>query len=482
MMRALTISTLLTLAGFQAGPPTTTNPFEKPIESAAGIIAVNFTEFAVVPDVNGEAPRMMHLVDEPGTRRIFVSTMRGGLYSVSYDGKAVTEYVDINAERWGIGVQFQGSERGFQSFAFHPEFNHRGAAGYGKFYTYTDTTNVTATPDFTTDGGKRTHDTVLLEWTAKTANAATYDGDGPRELFRVAQPFSNHNAGEVAFNPLAKPGTPEFGLMYVGSADGGSGGDPMNMAQNLGSIFGKILRIDPLGNNSANKKYGYPASNPFASDSRDDTLGEIYAYGVRNPQRFSWDSANGRLYVADIGQNVVEEVSPVTLGANLGWNKWEGSYRFVSRRVDTSNPRSEAGLTWPVAEYDHTDPLLTRAAVTGVFVYREKDIRQLQNLILFGDNPSGEIFYVSADQPPAGGQDPIRRVLFNDPPTSSGSPRAESRGDKGTQKTLLQLIREKNAAQGKPPAPRADLRMGRGPRGQIFITNKRDGVIRLLVP
>jgi glucose/arabinose dehydrogenase len=233
----------------------------------------------------------------------------------------------------------------------------------------------------------------------------------------------------------------------------------------MASIFGKILRIDPLGTNSKNGKYGIPASNPFVGKA--DVLGEIYASGVRNPQRFSWDSKDGRMYVADIGQNIVEEISPVTAGANLGWNKWEGSYKYVSRQVDLSAPRSEAGMTWPVGEYDHTDPLLTRAAITGVYVYREKEIKQLQNLLLFGDNPSGEIFYLNADKLPAGGQDPIRRVMFN---------------DKGTNKTLLQLIREKNAAQGKPPAPRADLRMGRGPRGQIFIMNKRDGIVRLLVP
>ncbi len=173
------------------------------------------------------------------------------------------------------------------------------------------------------------------------------------------------------------------------------------------------------------------------------------------------------MYVADIGQNVVEEISPVTSGANLGWNKWEGSYAYVSRQVDMTNPRGDKTMTWPIAEYDHTDPLVQRAAITGVYVYREKDIKQLQNLLIFGDNPSGEIFYLNADKLPNGGQDQIRRILFN---------------DKGTNKTLLQLIREKNAAQGKPPAPRADLRMGRGPGRQLFILNKRDGVIRLLVP
>jgi glucose/arabinose dehydrogenase len=480
------------------GRPVVADPFPTPIESSAGVIAVKFVEFAVIPDAaGGEAPRMMHLVDEPGTRTIFVSTMRGALYSVSYDGKRVVEYLDINAPSWNIGVQFQGSERGFQSFAFHPQFAQRGTRGYGKFYTYTDTTDITRKPDFTHPAPTRTHDTVLLEWTAKNPAATSYDGGPPREIFRVAQPYGNHNGGEITFNNLAAPNSPEYGLLYVGSADGGSGGDPQNVSQNLASVFGKILRIDPLGTNSANGKYGIPPSNPFAGDNNPETLGEIYAYGVRNPQRFSWDSKDRRMYVADIGQNVVEEISPVTIGANLGWNKWEGSYKYVNRQVDLTGPRSEAGLTWPIAEFDHTDPLLTRSAITGVYVYREKEIKQLQNLLLFGDNPSGEIFYLNADKLPSGGQDQIRRVMFDDPSTfrqaqgrpeqsrgttSSGSPRAESGGDKGTNKTLLQLIREKNEAQGRKPAARADLRFGRGPRGQIFILNKRDGVIRLLTP
>ena len=452
----------------QTKTPAMVNPFPSPIEVTAGVVSVNFTEFALIPDTpGGEAPRMMHLVDEPGTRTMFVSTMRGGLYSVSYDGKRVLEYLDINAPAWAIGVQFQGRERGFQSFAFHPQFAQSGTRGYGKFYTYTDTTNTAPAPDFTSGATTRTHDTVLLEWTAKNPAAAAYDGGPPKELFRAAHPFANHNGGQLAFNELAKPGTGDYGLLYVGFADGGSGGDPMNLSQNLAMAFGKILRIDPLGTNSANGKYGIPASNPFVSDNKPETLGEIYAYGVRNPQRFSWDSKSGRMYVADIGQNVVEEISPVTIGANLGWNRFEGSYAHANRQIDLSNPRSDKTMTWPVVEFDHTDPLLQRAAVTGVYVIRESGVKQLQNLLLFGDNPSGEIFYVNADKLPGGGQDQIRRIMFN---------------DKGTNKTLLQLMREKNAAQGKTPAPRADLRLGRGPRGQIFILNKGDGVIRQFVP
>jgi glucose/arabinose dehydrogenase len=307
----------------------------------------------------------------------------------------------------------------------------------------------------------------LLEWTAKTPSAAAYDGSAPRQLMRFEHPFGNHNGGQLSFNPLATAGSADFGLLYMGVADGGSGGDPFNMAQNLASPFGKILRIDPLGNNSPNGTYGIPKDNPYANDNDPNTLGEIYASGVRNPQRYAWDSRTGNLFLADIGQNIVEEVSLVPKGGNLGWNKWEGSFGFISRQaVSLEKPRSDSKITYPVVEYGQLDPLLQpQSAVTMGVVYRHKAIPQLTNLLIFGDNPSGEIFYVSADKLPGGGQDAIRRILFN---------------DKGQTKTLLQLIKEKNTAQGKPESSRADLRFGEGPNGEIFILNKRDGVIRLL--
>lgn len=450
-------------------PPegTTNDPFPTPIPTTDAVIKVKFVEFASIPDVGGEAARTMTMVDEPGTRRLFVSDMRGILYGVSYSGQAVTPYLDLREEKWGVGVQSQGRERGFQSFAFHPQFGQRGAPGFGKFYTYTDTTNTTAKADFVPGGGTHTHDTVLLEWTARTPAAATYDGGPPRELIRLEQPFANHNGGHLSFNPLARDA--EQGWLYVGVADGGSGGDPLELAQNLASAFGKILRIDPLGKNSSNGKYGIPPANPFANDNKPDTLGEIYAYGVRNPQRLFWDSRTGRMFMSDIGQNIVEEISPVTSGANLGWNDWEGSYQYVNRFVRTDQPRADSKVTYPVVEYGQVDPLLQgNSAAIGGLVYRHTAIRQLTGLLIFGDNPSGEIFYVPADKlPAAGGQDAIRRILLD---------------DNGEAKTLLQVIKEKNEKQGKKPATRADLRFGLGPEGQVFLLNKADGVIRQLVP
>jgi hypothetical protein len=449
-----------------SGPGRSNNPFPDPIPAAEGVIAVNFVEFATVPDSGTSAPRLNLLLDEPATHRMFVNTMQGMIYSISYDGKFIKPYLDINDAKWGNPVQSAGTERGFQSFAFHPQFAQRGAPGFGKFYTWADTTNMTPKPDFVPSGNGHTHDEILLEWTAKDPKADTYDGGDPRELFRVAHPFANHNGGEIAFNPLAKPGQPDFGLLYIGSADGGSGGDPYNHAQNLKSIFGKILRIDPLGHNSANGHYGIPASNPFVNNP--DALGEVYSYGHRNPQRFSWDPKNGNMFEAEIGQNVNEEINQIVKGGNYGWNIWEGSFRYYGREVSTDNQRADVKMIFPIAEFDHTDPLFpsSRLAATGIYAYREKEIRQLTGKLLFGDNPSGEMFYVDADTLPTGGQT-FHRVLFN---------------DHGQTKTLLQLIKEKNMKEGRSNVIRADLRMGVGPKGQIFVMDKYDGTIRLLVP
>jgi len=439
------------------------DPYQ-PIRAAEDVIRVDYREFATLPDIDGVAARMMLLVQEPGSRNLFVNDMRGPLYRVSADGRTVTLYVNIDDPQWNMDVQSQGRERGFQSFALHPQFNQSGTPGFGKFYTWSDVTDTTPTADYAPTGQGNSHDTVLLEWAAKTPGAATYDGTAPRELLRLQQPFSNHNGGLIAFNPLARPGQPDFGMLYVGNADGGSAGDPMNMAQNMASPFGKILRIDPSGRDSRNGKYGIPGDNPFVATS--GVLGEIWASGVRNPQRFGWDPANGRMFVADIGQNTVEELSPVPKGGNLGWNVWEASFRYAGRGVDTTGRRGDRSMTYPIAEYDHRDPVLSnRAAVTGVVVYRSAAIPQLTNRILFGDMPSGAVFHISADDMAAQGQDHIRRVLFT---------------DKGEAKTLLQLIREKNAQQGKQAASRADLRFGTGPDDQVFLLNKADGVVRVL--
>jgi glucose/arabinose dehydrogenase len=448
----------------------TNNPFPQPIARTEGVITVAVREFAALPDVNGVAARAMTLVEEPGTRRrLFVSDMHGLLYVLGPDGRTVDQYLDLRDPKWGVAVQSQGRERGLQSFTLHPQFAQAGAPGFGRFYTYTDIVTDTASPDFTTPNATSTHETVLLEWQARTPGAARYDGERPRELFRLRQPFANHNAGAVAFNPTARQAAGDFGLLYVGVGDGGSGGDPMGLGQNLGSAFGKILRIDPLGKNGRGGKYGIPPANPFVSTA--GALPEIFAYGVRNSQRFAWDTKNGAMFASDIGQNIVEEVSPVTAGANLGWNTWEGSYRFVSRQaVRTDSVRGDPKVTYPIVEWDQVDSLLLdngQSASVGVVVYRSTTIPRLNNRIVFGDMPSGEVFHVSADTLPKGGQDAIRRVLFVPAPGAAPRP-------------MLEIIQEKNRTQGKAVAQRADLRFDMTAAGRIFLLNKADGTIRVV--
>jgi len=464
VMRIAPLLVPLAILGCAASGHSTPNPYEEAINASEGVITVGFREFASLPDVDGSAARMMLLIPEPGSTNLLVNDMRGPIYRISADGASVALYVDVNDRAWGVGVLSRSRERGVQSFAFHPQFNQAGAPGFGKFYTWSDVVDREPTADFVPSGNEDAHDTVLLEWTARTPGAARYDGGPPRELMRVQQPFSNHNGGMIGFNPLVRQGDPDFGTLYVGVADGGSAGDPMHMAQNMLSVFGKILRIDPLARTGRNGQYGVPTDNPFVG--RSGALDEIWALGVRNPQRFGWDAQTGAMYVADIGQNTVEEVSPVPKGGNLGWNVWEGSFRYRRDGVDTSNPRGDPAMTYPIAEFDHTDPLFGLAAVTGVVVYRSAHIPALANRIVFGDNPSGEILHVSADEPSAHGPARIRRLLLD---------------DNGRPSTLLGVIGRRNMARGGTRPERVDLRFGTGAGGEVFLLNKADGVIRLLV-
>lgn len=463
----LAVALLPALAG-PAACQATGDPFPDPIPPNEGVITVPVHDFVRLPDVDGDPARAMHLVVEPGTERIFVVDMRGPLHAMAYDGTGLIEYLDVDDPAWGVGVESGGRERGVQSFAFHPDFATEGAPGYGRLYVWTDTDETAPEPDFRPRNPEDdSHDTVLLEFTANDASAPTYDGGPPRELMRFQQPYGNHNGGQIAFDPTATPGDEAFGLLWIGSADGGSGGDPQDMAEDLGSAFGKILRIDPLGSNAGNGRYGIPTTNPFLG--RAGALPEIWAYGVRNPQRFAWDTANGTFFFTDIGQNTVEEISVATAGANLGWNGWEGSFRYVGREgVSTESPRSDPDVTYPVAEYDQDDPLLVgRAASTGLVVQRGGPLPQLDGRVLWGDLPSGEIFHFSADDLPSGGQEPLRRVLLD---AAEGAV------------TFLEVVRAETARQGRDPASRADLRLSAGPNGWIFLLNKHDGVVRVVRP
>jgi glucose/arabinose dehydrogenase len=187
----------------------------------------------------------------------------------------------------------------------------------------------------------------------------------------VNQPFPNHKGGQIAFGP--------DGFLYIGFGDGGSGGDPLGNGQNLQTLLGKMLRID-VDHTSAGLQYAIPPTNPFVGGGG---LPEIWAYGLRNPWRFSFERGSGRLFCGDVGQDKYEEIDILQSGGNFGWNIMEGMHCY--------NPASGcnmSGLTLPIAEYSHTEG----DAVIGGYVYKGSAIPSLAGAYIFSDNGSGTIW------------------------------------------------------------------------------------------
>ena len=283
------------------------------------------------------------LTSPPGDPRLFV-VEKGGQVIIVENGAALpTPFLDLR------GQVSTGNEQGLLSLAFHPDYS-----ASGRFFV-----------NFTDPAG----DTRVVEYRVSPGDPERADAGSARVVLTIEQPFSNHNGGLVLFGP--------DGMLYVGMGDGGSGGDPQGNGQDLAALLGKMLRIDVDGA----QPYAVPDDNPFV-----DTAGarpEVWAYGLRNPWRFSFDRDTGDLYIADVGQNRVEEVNAVEgtgAGLNYGWNVMEGSDCFEPR-----DGCDRDGLTLPVAEYDHGDG----CSVTGGYVYRGDAISELRGTYLFSDFCSG---------------------------------------------------------------------------------------------
>jgi glucose/arabinose dehydrogenase len=259
---------------------------------------------------------------------------------------AAAPFLDISARI------SSGGERGLLGLTFHPQFTSNGRF----FVNYTD----------------RNGDTHISEFRSTAPGGDTADAASEREIMFVRQPFANHNGGGLAFGP--------DGFLYIGIGDGGSGGDPQGNGQNLSTRLGKLLRIDV--NNAT--PYAVPSDNPFAS--RSGALPEIWAYGLRNPWRFSFDRGTGDLYIGDVGQNALEEIdvglSSRRGGENYGWNTMEGSRCF-----NPSSGCSTSGLTLPVIDYGRSDGF----SVTGGVVYRGCRMPGYSGHYFYADYGSGII-------------------------------------------------------------------------------------------
>jgi len=271
-----------------------------------------------------------------GSGEIFIVEKKGKIISVKKDTRVTL--LDITDR-----VRSRESERGLLSVAFHPNFKTNGRY----FVYYTDLRGNTIVSEFNA-GSKDNNEKILL---------------------KIQQPYSNHNGGQLAFGP--------DGYLYIGTGDGGAAGDPLNNGQNKKSLLGKILRIDVDKGNP----YGIPPDNPFL---RKEGKNEIWAYGLRNPWRFSFDTSTGDLYIADVGQYKWEEINfqPANSkgGLNYGWRFMEGFNTFnIDKNVNTPS------LTIPVMQYGHDDG----CSVTGGYVYRGEKYKSIKGTYLFGDFCSG---------------------------------------------------------------------------------------------
>jgi glucose/arabinose dehydrogenase len=277
------------------------------------------------------------------TNRIFVVEQAGVISVFPNDPAAAAkkQFLDIQSK-----VDDEGNEEGLLGLAFHPEYQSNG-------YLYVN---------YTASNPNRT----VISRFKLSADPDKADVASEQVIMTFEQPYSNHNGGQVSFGP--------DGFLYIAVGDGGSGGDPHDNGQNRATLLGSILRID-VNKAENGKQYGIPADNPFAGNTN-GYREEIYAYGLRNPWRFSFDSENNRLWTADVGQNAFEEIDIVESGGNYGWNTMEGKHCFEPR-----NNCNAANLKLPIHEYGRDQGI----SITGGFVYHGPTLSELKGDYIYAD-------------------------------------------------------------------------------------------------
>jgi glucose/arabinose dehydrogenase len=279
------------------------------------------------------------------TNRVFVVEKGGRIVVFNNDAgtTSTTDFLNLT----GISTS---SEQGLLGLAFHPNYSNN-----GYFYVfYTPTSSLALVSRFTV-----------------SADDNVADASSEEVILEIPQPLTNHNGGQIAFGP--------DGFLYIAVGDGGGGGDFENNAQNRTNLLGNILRID-VDNRENGLNYAVPSDNPFLNDT--SVRPEIYAYGLRNPWRMSFDVQDGTLWTADVGQGDREEINTIVSGGNYGWKIFEGSFCF-------SGDCATTGLETPVFEYGHDNG---DRSITGGFVYRGNALPSLVGKYVYGDFVSGRIW------------------------------------------------------------------------------------------
>ncbi len=497
--KSLTVALTITLSCSAAGPARaqiTSNPLPAPIDKHGLMVEVR--DVVRLPETRNLRPvdqdvtptgwaRVSFVRDLPDGRR-FANDSRGFLYLV--DGDKTSVYADV-AAAFPFAV-YNRLESGFIGFDFHPDF-----ANNGLFYTIHSerAQDNPATPNFIPPGftAADVHfHNVFTEWHARDPKAGTFEGTR-RELLRVGHIVETltHPFGNVEFNPTARPGSEDYGLLYTSGSDlgfsNGAGPNANNpgQTQRLDSVITAILRFDPRSPSVTKGQkglgdYTIPMANKFAADNDPKTLGEIYAYGFRNTHRMSWDLMDGTMFGSDIGMNHIEEINIIRNGGNYGWMKREGYWENGMIRPggnlnqlyplpdDVLNGRNKDEFTYPVAIYDHTEGV----AVAGGFAYHGK-IDALRGKFVFGDVNRGRVFAADLDA--------LKKADDGIPSTVAPIEEIQlyTRDASGARNyTSFKELVEKTMGTS---LTRADLHLSRSRDGEIFLTSRQDGTIRMLV-
>ena len=313
------------------------------------------SELVELTEIAGGFDRPLYVTHaNDGSGRLFVLEQTGKIWIIKDGLLSDDPFLDISGLITASATR-PYSEQGLLGVAFHPDYDSNGRF----FVSYTD----------------RSGSTVVARYQVSLSNPDIADAGSGQLIFQLRQPYVNHNGGHIDFGP--------DGYLYISLGDGGSANDPLGAGQNRRLLLGALLRIDVDGA----LPYAIPQDNPFAGD--DSALDEIWAYGLRNVWRFSFDRDTGDLYLADVGQNLWEEVNfqPADSkgGENYGWNVWEGTHPFAGGSARDHVP--------PVFEYPHS----LGCSVTGGYVYRGSAIPQLEAVYLFGDYCTGRVWAMYRD-------------------------------------------------------------------------------------
>jgi cytochrome c551/c552 len=422
------------------------DPLPPKIENSGLTLKLEYLFDAPSTALNAPIAKINTMVVLRGEKdRTFLSDLRGIIYNFSEKG--LSPYFDIRNQTPDF-IPVPGLGTGLGSFAFHPDFYTNGL-----LYTSHTENAGSKVADFTyPDSIKKTLQWVLTEWETKNPNSKTFEGT-KRELLRIDMVSQIHGMQEIAFNPFSKPNHEDYGNLYIGIGDGGASenGFP-NLCNTPSKLWSSILRIDPLGSNSKNGKYGIPRSNPHYEIK--EFAPEVYCRGFRNPNRFLWNDEE-TMIVADIGHRNIEELNIAQKGGDFGWPYREGLFEIIPKAdMNYIYPPKEPNnkIIEPVAQYDHDEG----NAISLGFFSEPNTLNGLKDRLIFGDIVTGKVYFVDSENLKSNKKLEIKELNLE---------------IEGKQVSFRQLTKSQ----------KTDLRFGKGANSEMYLYTKTDGKIYKVV-